>query len=58
MKLMRKCLSTLIYIVCAIMAGGGLPFVIFGGVLCVGSLYLAKLADYLSSSNTWDGEKL
>ena len=52
----KKILSTLVYLLCGAVALPGLVFAVIGGCLVFGALYGSKLADYLSSKKTWDGD--
>jgi len=56
MSMMKKILSILVYLLCGAVALPGLVFAVIGGCLVFGALYGSKLADYLSSKKTWDGD--
>jgi len=53
---MKRMLSIFVYVLCGAVALPGLVFAVIGGCLVFGALYGSKLADYLSSKKTWDGD--
>jgi len=55
---MKRMLSIFVYVLCGAVALPGLVFAVTGGCLVFAALYASKLADYLSTRTTWDGETI